>query len=143
MIPTLLAELSSVSSATLTLPRHTGPMVVTVGHLALIVSDGALRPLPARVAPAGTLLILPIVAAEHGTGAETAVWSIIAGATLTSAQDTLPVTGAAPGTGAGHVTTHTGCHLHCLLTGCIIVQGQEPVASIKVVAGLPRQTRPC
>ena len=117
-------------------------MVVTVRDLTLIVSDGALGPLPAGVAPAGALLVLAIAAAEDWTGAEAAVRPIIPRSTLTCAQDTLTMTRAAAGTGAGQVLTDAGGHLHPLLTGGVIVQGQEPVTSIKIVAGLSGQTGP-
>ena len=79
----MLTVLASVSSAALTLSTNTGAVVVAVRHLALVVSDGALSPLPARVAPAGPFLILSIVAAEDRTGAETAVLAIIPRSTLT------------------------------------------------------------
>ena len=60
-------------------------MVVAVRHLTLVVSEAALRPLPARVAAAAALLVLPVVAAEHRAGALGAVGPGEAGAALTAA----------------------------------------------------------
>ena len=66
---TQLAELPSISSTALTLASHAVAVVVAVGDLALIVADGALRPLPARVTPTRPLLILSIAATQHRTRA--------------------------------------------------------------------------
>ena len=66
---TQLAELPGVSSTALTLASHAVAVVVAVGDLALIVADGALRPLPARVTPTRPLLILSIAATQHRTRA--------------------------------------------------------------------------
>ena len=65
----MLTELSGVAGAALALPGNTVSVVVTVRDLALVVTDAALRPLPARVAAAAALLVLPVVAAEDGAGA--------------------------------------------------------------------------
>ena len=64
-----MAELPSVAAAALALARHAVAVVVAVRDLALVVSDGALRPLPARVTPTRPLLVLAIAAAQHGTRA--------------------------------------------------------------------------
>ena len=58
-------------------------MVVAVRDLALVVSDAALCPLPARVAAAASLLVLSVVAAEDWAGALGAVRTGVSRAALT------------------------------------------------------------
>jgi len=56
----LLASVASVSSAALAFPVETVPVVVAVGHLAFIMSNGALSALPSRVAATGSFLVLTV-----------------------------------------------------------------------------------
>jgi hypothetical protein len=56
----LLTRIASVTSATLAFPVETVPVVVAVGHLAFIMSYGALGALPTRVATTGSLLVLTV-----------------------------------------------------------------------------------
>ena len=67
-------------------------MVVAVRHLTLVVPDAALGSLPARVAPAAALLVLPVVAAEDGAGALRAVRPRVAWVALTGGEDAGAVT---------------------------------------------------
>ena len=112
-------------------------MVVTVRHLALVVTDAALRPLPARVAPAAALLVLPVVAAEHRAGALRAVWPRVAGAALTASQHTVTVTRAASRAASAQLPAVAGRQLQTLRAGGVIVEREEPVAGLQVVAHLP------
>jgi hypothetical protein len=56
----LLTRIASVTSATLAFPVETVPVVVAVGHLAFIMSYGALGALPSRVAATGSFLVLTV-----------------------------------------------------------------------------------
>ena len=133
----MLTELSSVACAALALAGHTVPVVVTVRDLALVVPDAALGSLPARVAAAAALLVLAVVAAEDRAGALGAVWAGVAWAALTASQDTVPVTRAAPGTASTKLPGEAGRQLQTLGAGRVIVEREEPVASLQVVAHLP------
>ena len=112
-------------------------MVVAVRDLALVVSDAALRPLPARVAPAAALLVLPVVGAENWAGALGAVRPGVARAALTAAQHTGAVARAAPGTAATELPGQAGRQLQTVGAPRVIVEGEEPVAGLQVVAHLP------
>ena len=112
-------------------------MVVTVRDLALVVTDAALGSLPARVAAAASLLVLSVVAAEDRAGALGAVWAGVAWAALTASQDTVPVTRAAPGTASTELPGEAGRQLQTLGAGRVIVEREEPVAGLQVVAHLP------
>ena len=70
---------------------------------------------------------------------EGAVLAVMAGGALTGAQHTLAVTTAAPGAGGGQVMRHTGHHLQLRLPGRVIIQRQEPVAGVQIVARLPAE----
>ena len=112
-------------------------MVVTVGDLALVVTEAALGSLPARVAATAALLVLPVVAAEDGAGALGAVRPGVAGAALTAPQDTVAVARAAPGTAAAQLPGEAGREFQTLRAGSVVVEREEPVASLQVVAHLP------
>ena len=133
----MLAELSRVSSVALALPGQAVAVVVTVRDFALVVTDAALGPLPSRVAAAASLLILSVVAAKYGTGAVRAVRPRVARAAVAGAQDTLPVTRATPGAATAQLTAEACSQVQALRGGRVIVEGEEPVASLQVVAHLP------
>ena len=133
----MLTELSGVSWAALALASHTVAVVVTVGDFTLVVTDAALRSLPARVAAAAALLVLSVVAAEHRAGALGAVWPRVAWTALTASQDTGPVARAAPRTATTELSGQAGRQLQALRAGGVIVEREEPVASLQVVAHLP------
>ena len=137
---TELAELSVVSSGALALPGDAGPVVVAVRDLALVVPDAALGPLPARVAAAASLLVLSIVAAQHRTGALGAVWTRVARAALAGPEDTLPVSGAPPGTPSVQLSAEVSGELQGLSSSGVIVEREEPVAGVEVVVDLPPHT---
>ena len=137
---TELAELSVVSSGALALPGDAGPVVVAVRDLALVVPDAALGPLPARVAAAASLLVLSIVAAQHRTGALGAVWTRVARAALAGPEDTLPVSGAPPGTPSVQLSAEVSGELQALSSSGVIVEREEPVAGVEVVVDLPPHT---
>ena len=59
---------------------------------------------------------------------------------MANAHHTLAMTGATSWTSTGQVTRQAGGHLDHLVFGSIIVQGQEPVAGVQVIAGLSSQT---
>ena len=133
----MLTELSSVSWAALALSGHTVAVVVTVGDFTLVVTDAALGALPARVAATAALLVVSVVAAEHRAGALGAVWPRVAGAALTASQDTGAVTRAATWTATTELPAEAGRQLQTLRAGGVIVEREEPVASLQVVAHLP------
>ena len=67
--------------------------------------------------------------------------TVVSGGALTGAEDTLAVTRAAPGAGRGQVTRHAGGHLKLLVLSPVIIEREEPVARVQIVARLPTQTR--
>ena len=107
-------------------------MAAAVRDLALLVSDVALLPLPARLADTLPATVLPLAATEERTDREETGLPVIPWLTATLATNTVspPVTvlqapGAQLGSGAGE-------ELHAVRGPVIIVERHEPVAFTQV-----------
>ena len=128
----LLAELSLVSLHTDTGPVTTVAVSAAVRHLALLVPDLALLPLPARLTETLPATVLALAAAQERTDGQQAGLSVIAGLTVTLAAHTVapPVTIArAPGALLGSAL---GEELHVVGGPVIVIERHEPVTFLQV-----------
>lgn len=81
-------------------------MAITVGHLALVVTEGALLALPARIANALAINVLSVLRAEHWTYTLTAIVASKPGIALAMAQQALAIAGASVRTVLRHVLSY-------------------------------------
>lgn len=102
------AEFPLVAAHTLALATDAMTMTITISHLALIVTKGALLALPARITNALAIDVLSVLRAEHRTYAFTAIITTESGITLAMTQQTLSIARASVRTVLRHVLGY-GC----------------------------------
>ena len=128
----VLAELSLVTLHTDTLPVLTVSVSTAVRHLAFLVTDVALLPLPAGLADTLPATVLPLAAAEERTDGEEAGLPVIARLAVALPGHTVPppVT-ILPAPGA-QLRPALGEELDAVRSPVIIIERHEPVTFLQV-----------
>jgi len=112
-------------------------MAIAVGHLALVVPQGALLALPSRVADALPVGVFAVLGAQHGAHALAAVVAPEAWVALAVPQQALSVAGAAVGAVLGHFLGHGRVEGQLLHVPVVVVERYEPVPRFHVARHLP------
>ena len=133
----VLAELSLVTLHTDTLPVLTVSVSTAVRHLALLVTDVALLPLPAGLADTLSSTVLALAAAEERTDGEKTGLALISRLAVTLPRHTLPPPVTILTALGAHLLPATSEQLHAVRGPVIIIQRHEPVAFLQVQLLLP------